>query len=105
MKSAKIFVNEILAGRLIEKEEKNGYIFKYENNYQGQPISLTMPINQQIYEFEKFPAFFDGVLPEGPQLEALLRQAKLDRSDYFGQLVTVGKDLVGAVSVVEEEQS
>lgn len=103
MRSARVFFNKTLAGRLIEKEERSGYVFKYEGNYQGQPISLTMPINQKIYEFEKFPSFFEGVLPEGPQLEALLRQAKLDRNDYFGQLVTVGADLVGAVSVEEEQ--
>jgi len=102
MRKAKVFVNKIPAGYLIEKDNQSGYVFEYENNYLGQPISLTMPIQQKIYEFEKFPAFFDGVLPEGPQLEALLRYAKLDRSDYFGQLVTVGTDLVGAVSVVEE---
>jgi hypothetical protein len=28
----------------------------------------------------------------------LLKQAKLDRDDYFGQLITVGEDLVGAVT-------
>lgn len=102
MRSAKIFVNKTLAGRLIEKDQKQGYIFEYQNDYSGPPISLTMPLNQQIYEFQNFPPFFDGVLPEGPQLEALLRHAKLDRFDYFGQLMKVGKDLVGAVSVEEE---
>ena len=102
MRRAKVFVNKRLAGYLIEKDNPKTYVFKYDNHYLGQPISLTMPTHQQIYEFEKFPAFFDGVLPEGPQLEALLRHAKLDRNDYFGQLVTVGADLVGAVTVVEE---
>lgn len=102
MRSAKVFVNKILAGRLIEKDKKNEYIFKYEDHYQGAPISLTMPIQQRIFEFDKFPSFFEGVLPEGQQLEALLRLAKLDRNDYFGQLLRVGSDLVGAVSVEEE---
>ena len=60
---------------------------------------LRRPI--QINHFDKFPSFFDGALPEGPRLEALLRQAKLDRTDYFGQLVTVGADLVGAITVEE----
>jgi serine/threonine-protein kinase HipA len=34
-------------------------------------------------------------------LDALLRQQKIDRNDLFGQLVTVGRDLVGAVTVEE----
>ena len=104
MRKAKIFFNKtILAGILTEQDDKHSYVFEYEPNYFGPPVSLTMPISQKIYEFNKFPPFFDGVLPEGLQLEALLRLAKLDRTDYFGQLVTVGKDLVGAFSAIEEQ--
>jgi serine/threonine-protein kinase HipA len=51
------------------------------------------------YLFETFPPFFEGLLPEGYQLDALLRKAKLDKNDYFSQLVTVGRDLVGSVTV------
>ena len=32
-------------------------------------------------------------------LEGLLKQRKIDKSDYFSQLVAVGSDLVGAVTV------
>ncbi len=105
MRIAKVLVNKRLAGRLIEEDSKKGYIFTYENNYQGPPISLTMPIDQKTYEFKEFPPFFEGVLPEGPQLEALLRRAKLDRNDYFGQLMIVGADLVGSVTLEEEQTS
>jgi serine/threonine-protein kinase HipA len=41
------------------------------------------------------------LLPEGPQLEALLRKHKIDRHDAFRQLVTVGEDLVGSLTVHE----
>ncbi len=99
MRIASIIVHQTEAGKLIEKDNDEGYIVQYDLNYQGDPISLTMPVRTDPYIFKKFPAFFDGVLPEGPQLEALLRYAKLDRYDYFGQLITVGSDLVGAVSV------
>lgn len=101
MRIANIFVNNILAGRLIENDNHKNYVLEYNEAYQGAPISLTMPISQKKYLSNKFPAFFEGLLPEGPQLEALLRQSKLDRDDYFGQLVTVGADLVGAVTVFE----
>ena len=86
---------------MTEIEAGKSYVFEYLDGYAGQSISLTMPILQKRYEFDKFPSFFDGALPEGPRLEALLRQAKLDRTDYFGQLVTVGADLVGAITVEE----
>ena len=104
MRSAKVFFNKgTYVGLLTELDGRSGYIFEYSDDYIGPPVSLSMPIINKKYEFNDFPAYFDGVLPEGFQLEALLRLEKLDRSDYFGQLICVGKDLVGAFSVEEEK--
>lgn len=102
MQRADVFVNNEQAGFLIQESDSR-YRFEYLSEYIGEPISLTMPVRAQAYEFEKFPAFFDGLLPEGAQLEALLRQKKIDRSDFFNQLLAVGEDLVGAVSVKPTE--
>ncbi|WP_156812382.1 HipA N-terminal domain-containing protein [Legionella tunisiensis] len=44
-------------------------------------------------------SIFEGLLPEGIMLEALLRKYKIDRNDYFGQLILVGRDVVGAVTI------
>ena len=60
-----------------------------------------MPLSQREYEFESFPPFFDGLLPEGYQLEGLLKIGKIDRNDFFTQLISVGDDLVGNVTVKE----
>jgi len=38
-------------------------------------------------------------------LEGLLRQCKIDRTDLFGQLLAVGGDTVGAVTVTGEDQA
>lgn len=77
----------------------DGYRFSYFEEYQGPGISLTMPVRKAAYDFERFPAFFDGLLPEGIQLEGLLRIHKIDQSDYMTQLLHVGSDLVGAITV------
>lgn len=100
MRSARVYVNQVFAG-IFEELTEGQYRFSYTDHYQGAPVSLTMPVKKSIYEFSKFPAYFDGLLPEGVLLEALLRKYKLDRNDYFGQLLQVGHDLVGAVSVEE----
>lgn len=102
MKQARVFVNNVFAG-VFEKLDEGTYRFKYITEYQGAPISLTMPVKQNIFEFKNFPAFFEGLLPEGNQLEALLRKYKLDKQDYFGQLIQVGNDLVGAITVIGEK--
>lgn len=98
MRKAAVFFDNTLAGYLTETDQKE-YRFDYVEDYQGGAISLTMPVGKKKFEFETFPAFFDGLLPEGQQLEGLLRQNKIDRNDNFSQLMAVGEDLVGAVSV------
>lgn len=88
-----------LAGFLTESPDKTIYTFEYLNDYEGLPISLTMPIEKKSFSYNTFPPFFDGVLPEGIMLDGLLRQLKIDKRDYFSQLLAVGEDLVGAVTV------
>jgi serine/threonine-protein kinase HipA len=104
MRKAKVYNFGIPAGELIEIEQDRKYKFVYFDEYGGQPISLTMPVEKKEFTFEEFPPFFDGLLPEGVQLEALIRQMKIDKYDLFAQLVQVGKDLVGSVTVEETTQ-
>ena len=59
-----------------------------------------MPTSQQHYKFISYPAFFEGLLPEGIQLEALLKDKKINRNDLFAQLVACGADCVGAVTAL-----
>lgn len=101
MRKALVNVSGTAAAIFTEIERNKAYHVEYLPDYHGAPISLTMPKHQQQFHFNQFPAFFDGLLPEGVQLEALLRVAKLDKDDYFGQLLHVGGDLVGAVTVEE----
>jgi serine/threonine-protein kinase HipA len=99
-RKADIYLHDKLAAMLTENPNQQ-YTLTYLPGYSGPPISLTLPLRSTPYEFDHFPAFFDGLLPEGPHLEALLKHAKLDRDDYLGQLIQVGHDLVGAVTVLE----
>ncbi len=101
MRIADVFFNNITAGQLTQMDEDGKYFFSYAPNYAGPHISVTMPRRSEAYQFDSFPPFFDGLLPEGFQLEALLRQRKIDRNDRFGQLLQIGADTVGAVTVKE----
>jgi serine/threonine-protein kinase HipA len=104
MRKALVKVHDLAAGVLSELRRDpsvSAYQFDYFMDYQGAPVSLTMPTTTRTYIFDRFPPFFDGVLPEGGQLEGLLRTLKIDRHDYFSQLLAVGDDLVGAVTVFD----
>ncbi|MEA3479848.1 MAG: HipA N-terminal domain-containing protein [Bacteroidota bacterium] len=102
MRIARVYVDKIPAGTLVEEVLNKRYQFIYFPEYKGAPVSLSMPVEGKIYKFDHFPPFFDGLLPEGIQLDGLLKQRKLDREDYFAQLMAVGADLVGVVTVEEE---
>jgi len=99
MRKASVYMQNQLAGFLIESTDRSTYTFEYVDNYEGFPVSLTMPVEQKSFSYNNFPPFFDGVLPEGMMLDGLLRQLKIDKRDYFSQLLAVGEDLVGAVTV------
>ena len=103
MRKANVYNFGLYAGELIELEIRKKYHFKYSDDYNGFPISLTLPTKQINYMFDEFPPFFEGLLPEGFWLDALLRQTKIDRNDFFSILIITGKDLVGSVTVEETE--
>lgn len=98
LRIASVLVNGIPAGTLQELE--NGwYRFVYLAGYTGPSVAITMPVSKKVWDFRGFPPFFEGLLPEGEMLEGLLKQEKIDRSDLFSQLIAVGMDMVGAVTV------
>lgn len=99
MRKAEVFVHGELAGYLTELAPNSSYHFQYLDQYDGAVVSLTMPVEQKAFEYDHFPPFFEGLLPEGIMLEGLLRQLKIDVKDYFAQLLATGLDLVGAVTV------
>ena len=103
MRKADVYNFGIIAGQLEELEKGKTYKFIYFEDYNGPAISLSMPLNNKEYLFDSFPPFFEGLLPEGIQLEGLVRKAKLGKNDFMGQLVITGADLVGSVTVVEAE--
>ena len=50
-----------------------------------------------------FPHFLKDYYQKALCLKHLLRKYKIDRNDYFGQLIIVGQDVVGAVTIEELE--
>ena len=101
MRKAKIFVKGVEAGTLTELKQDSEYTFAYLDKYDGLEISRTMPTNIKVYNFNKFPPFFDGLLPEGIQLDGLLKINKIDKNDFFSQLIAAGEDLIGVITVKE----
>lgn len=100
MKHLKVYFQDQYAG-LLKKIDQEPYVYEFEYNskYTGPAISLTMPLSQKKYICEKLPSFFDNLLPEGQQLKTLLKNYNILETDYFQQLLVLGEDLIGAITI------
>jgi serine/threonine-protein kinase HipA len=100
--SAEVYYNNIKAGIL--KNTGFGYEFIYDINYlksdSPKPISLSMPLSNEIYRSKKLFPFFEGLLPEGWFLSQTSSALKIDPNDKFNMLLRVGRDTIGAVSII-----
>ncbi len=96
-----IFVGGTRAGML--ERLPNGYRFAYTPDYQGPPAFLNLPVKLGEKIWDDFPPPFDGLLPEGVLLDQLLMTAKLDRQNKWGQLLAVGRDVTGMLTIMPED--
>ena len=103
MRAAKIFFKEQEAGILTQQEDGT-FTFQYNSVWvddSSKPaISLTLPkIAAPYYSRYLFP-FFYNMLPEGSNKQVVCQLNRLDKTDYFGLLLTIAKtDTIGAVTV------
>jgi HipA-like protein len=97
-----VFVGGTRAGVL--ERRTDGYRFAYVPGYEGPPAFLNLPVKLGEKMWDAFPPPFDGLLPEGILLEQLLTAAKLDRRDKWGQLLAVGRDVTGMLTILPEGQ-
>ena len=106
-KKALVYYNGVKAGTL--QKNAAGYVFEYDPAYAGtpgaKPVSLAMPLSKGRFEAAKLFPFFEGLLPEGWLLNITSKTLKIDKDDKFELLLHVGKDTIGAVSIIPEEDS
>lgn len=102
-------MHDRLAGWL--SQDENGYHFIYDTSYLNmsdvEPVSLTFPLQEKIFNSKMLFPFFDGLIPEGWLLDIAQRNWKLNPRDRMGLLLACCKDCIGAVSVhpaKEEDQ-
>lgn len=102
-----ILMNGILIGKL-EKNTKNGLTFAYDPQWLAtpgaRPISLSLPLVNQLFLGDVVYNFFDNLLPDNPQIRARI-QAKFHvaTNQPFDLLANIGKDCVGAIQIIEGE--
>lgn len=101
MRKAQVKMHDELVGWL--SEDENGYHFQYSTEYlktnNPHPISLTLPIQEEVFTSNVMFSFFDGLIPEGWLLDIAEKNWKLNVRDRMGLLLACCKDCIGAVSI------
>ena len=105
MKQASIYIRDRYVGILRETDE--GYFFQYDKEYllesDAEPISLTLPLQEELFHDKVLFSFFDGLIPEGWLLDIAERNWKINNRDRMSLLLACCRDCIGAVSVIEQK--
>lgn len=102
MRQADIYRKGILAGVLTE--DGGEYRFYYDEAYlrreDAKPISLTLPLQSEVFVSPVLFPFFDGLIPEGWLLDVALRNIDISILDRMSLLLLCCKECIGSVSVI-----
>lgn len=103
-RSAQVFYNSKPAGILTKAG--NGYRFVYDETYLNtpgnRPVSITLPLQKEVYESDLLFPVFVNMLSEGANKRLQCRMLKIDENDYFSLLLaTTMDDSIGPITVKE----
>lgn len=105
MTKAKVYIDDVFCGLLIENED--GYLFKYDAEFlksdSAKALSPTMALRAEAYTKEFMFPVFDGLIPEGWLLDIVDKTWKINPRDRMKLLIACCKDCIGNISVREYE--
>jgi serine/threonine-protein kinase HipA len=83
--------------------------FSYDTSWlessSGRPLSLSMPLAEQVYADDRVENYFDNLLPDSqPIRNRIQRRFGASSNNGFDLLWHVGRDCVGALQLIPEDQ-
>ena len=98
---AMVLYNNEQAG--VIEEIETGYRFTYSDEFieKKKSISISLPVENKLFESADLFPFFVGLLPEGWYLDIVSATLKIDKNNQFGILIATCEDTIGAVSIYE----
>lgn len=90
---------------LLEESPDGRHSFTYDPDYQGMPLSLSMPLRPEPWTGTPVEAYIDGVLPDDrEQRQRIGRLYGVNPRNPFSLLTAIGLDCAGAVQFLSNEQ-
>ncbi len=98
----KVYFNKKFAGIL--RQAESGYTFTYDRPYiaTGPPISFNFPLQEQSFKSSYLFSFFDNLASEGWLKKIQSKAQKIEENDKFGLILENGRDMVGAVTIIRD---
>jgi serine/threonine-protein kinase HipA len=102
-----VFMNSEKVG-LLSRLSSGKLEFRYEAGWlrsrSGRPLSLSMPMAEQIYSGDIVENYFDNLLPDSQPIRNRIQKRFGARSDRgFDLLWHIGRDCVGAIQLFPED--
>jgi len=101
-----VYYNGELAGCL--NKEGASYVFEYDTDYVSAgkpPIGFHFPVRKSPFISDgRLHPYFENLVSEGWLLESQSRDQRIDENDYYNLLINNGADLIGAVTILKDEQ-
>jgi serine/threonine-protein kinase HipA len=101
-RSAMVYYNGTPAGILTKAGARYSFVYDeaYLNNPANRPVSITLPLSQQVYESDILFPVFVNMLSEGANKSIQCRMLKIDENDYFSLLLATAKDdSIGPITI------
>ncbi|UGA55417.1 type II toxin-antitoxin system HipA family toxin [Vibrio sp. VB16] len=101
------YMNGELVGAL-EKRKNGAHTFQYDkswvNNVKTRPLSLSLKLQLPPITSDAVINYFDNLLPDSPQVrDRIVSRYKTSSKQPFDLLKEVGKDSVGAITLLPPE--
>jgi serine/threonine-protein kinase HipA len=106
MKSLKVKYRDSVVGTLFQ--DKIGKMsFQYDSQWIKDEfaISVSLPLQNEIFEEKKCRAFFEGLLPEDSIRYEIARNLRISSRNDFALLEAIGGDCAGAIRIESENQN
>jgi serine/threonine-protein kinase HipA len=100
MKSLVVQYNSREVGNLFQ-DESGKMSFRYDNRWisEGFAISISLPLQEEIFSEQECRPFFEGLLPEGTVRDEIARNLGISARSDFALLREIGGDCAGAISI------
>jgi serine/threonine-protein kinase HipA len=104
----RVYLNSRLVGHLL-KEPGGATSFRYDETWlawnNAIPVSLSLPLREDAYRGAPVIAVFENLLPDSEMLRRQIAERMgAEGSDAYSLLAAIGRDCVGALQFVPEEE-